>query len=173
MQQLHSLRNESSHRLNEGFSVNSNKILLRNWLNIPDGICVSSESQWIAVSNHNTHSVFLYENNSLLNEFSNPDGILRCVYYPHGLKFTSDGRFILIADAGSPYVHIYRKDTSDWRGVQKPLISYRVLSDENFLRGRTSPEEGGPKGIDIDNTMNIFVTTCEIQPMAFFDLQRF
>ena len=28
------------------------------------------------------------------------------------------------------------------------------------------------KGIDIDNSMTIFVTTCEIQPLAFFDLEE-
>ena len=30
--------------------------------------------------------------------------------------------------------------------------------------------EGGPKGIDIDNATNIFVTTGEIEPLNFFDL---
>lgn len=155
-------------------SVKSNTILLKKWLDNPDGICVSREMQWIAISNHNAHSVLLYEYKLLLNKSSDPDGILRGAYYPHGLAFTSDGCFILVADAGSPYVHIYEKDVSEWRGVRSPIYSSRVLSDEDFFRGRHSHggPKGGPRGIDIDNTMNIFVTTGEIQPLAFFDLAR-
>ena len=106
----------------------------------------------------------------VLNEFSDPDGILRGVYYPHGLRFTSDGRFILVADAGAPYVNIYQKDHLDWHGVRYPLLSFRVLNNHDFVRGRHTPEEGGPKGIDIDDATNVIVTTSETQPLAFFDL---
>ena len=156
--------------LSTGCSVKNNEVLLRKWLDVPDGISISRDRQWIAVSNHNTHSVFLFDNTPSLNEMSNPDGILRYVYYPHGLKFTADGRFIIVADAGAPYVHIYGKNGPSWRGVRKPLKSVRVLNDEDYLRGRHNPMEGGPKGIDIDNATNIFVTTGEIQPLNFFDL---
>jgi hypothetical protein len=134
----------------------------------PDGVSVSEP--WIAISNHNTHSVLLYENTGSLNEYSEPNGILRYAHYPHGLQFTSDGRFILVADAGAPYVHIYMKDGSGWRGVRSPFKSLRVLNDEDFFRGRTTVHQGGPKGIDIDNSMSTFVTTCEVLPLAFFDL---
>jgi hypothetical protein len=156
--------------LSSGCAVKSSDIFIKRWLDIPDGVCVSREMQWIAVSNHSMHAVLLYENTPSLNELSDPDGMLRCVYYPHGLKFTSDGRFIFVADAGAPFVHIYGQDGSSWRGVHKPLASFRVLNDEDFLRGRHNPREGGPKGIDIDAGMTIFVTTCEVQRLAFFDL---
>jgi hypothetical protein len=160
------------HRLDlgAGCSIKNSEVLLKKWLDIPDSICVSKETQWIAVSNHGTHAVLLFENNPLLKGSSDPAGILLRTNYPHGLRFTSDGRFILVADAGSPYVNIYETDDSNWRGVRDPLLSFRVLNDEAFLRGRHSREEGGPKGIDINNAMNIFVTTCESQPLAFFDL---
>jgi hypothetical protein len=153
----------------EGCSIKSSDILLKKWLHLPDGISVNA--QWIAISNHDSHNVLLYENTSSLHEGSDPCGVLRCVRYPHGLRFTSDGSFILVADSAAPYVHIYRKDESGWRGVRKPLKSFRVLKDEDFLRGRTTePASGGPKGLDIDNSMRTFVTTCEGQPLAFFDL---
>jgi hypothetical protein len=155
-------------RLGESCSLESSRILLKKWVDFPDGVSVSDG--WIAISNHNTHSVFLYDNTRALNECSEPDGILRCAHYPHGLQFTSDGRFILVADAGAPYVHFYMQDSAGWRGVRSPLKSFRVLNDEDFLRGRSSIHEGGPKGIDVDNSMSTFVTTCEIQPLAFFDL---
>jgi hypothetical protein len=155
---------------NAGYSTTNSAVLLRTCLDIPDGICVSDDAQWIAVSNHSSHTVLLYENNSSLNESSRPDGILRCCMYPHGLRFTSDGRFLLVADSATPYVNIYEKDESGWRGVRIPLLSTRVLNDKDFLRGRHDHETGGPKGIDVSNANGVFVTTCEAQPLAFFDL---
>ena len=160
----------TSHLLdsNAGYSTKSDKVLLRRWLDIPDGICVSKDTQWIAVSNHNTHAVLLYKNNGSLKDSGSPVGILRRVEYPHGLRFTSDSRFILVADGGSPYLNIYGTNDSDWQGVRDPLLSLRLLSTEDFLRARNNPEEGGPKGIDINKTNSILVMACE-NHLAFFD----
>jgi hypothetical protein len=151
-----------------GSPITSNEVLLSNRLNWPDGVSVNGK--WIAISNHRAHAVFLYRNTSALHECSEPDGILRGVHWPHGLRFSSDGRFLLVADAGKPYVHIYRSDKSGWTGVRRPLKSISVVTQEDFLRGQESPQDGGPKGIDIDNATSILVTTCKVQPLAFFDL---
>ena len=78
---------------------------------------------------------------------------------------------LLVADAGSPFVHIYEAPDLNWRGVRTPLLSVRTLSDEQFAAGRYNPQEGGPKGIDVTRDMSLFVTTNECQPIAFFDLQ--
>jgi hypothetical protein len=145
-------------------------VIFKKWLESPDGVSFSGQMRWIAISNHDTHTVLLYESCDSLNGSSDPDGILRCAIYPHGLKFTSDDRFILVADAGSPYVHIYEKDDAEWRGVRNPVLSLRVLNDQDYFSGRYSPEEGGAKGIDINDAENILVTTCEKQPLGFFDL---
>jgi hypothetical protein len=165
--------------LRKNFSVQSSEILLKKGLYIPDGICVSDDNQWIAVSNHQMQTAFIYQNTPSLNEFSDPDGILRCAYYPHGLRFTSDGRFLIAADAGAPYVHIYRREDSGWGGVRNPLGSYKVVSNDDFLRARIkegptriNTEEGGPKGIDIDSAMSVLVLTSECEPLAFFDLKK-
>jgi hypothetical protein len=156
--------------LDAGCATTSSEVLLKKRLNCPDSICLNNEMQWFAVSSHFSHTVLLFENAPALNESSEPDGILRCSYYPHGLRFTSDGRFILVADADALYVHIYERDDAGWRGVRNPLSSFRVLNDDEYLRGRYAPGEGGPKGIDINDAMNILVTTCGEQPLAFFDL---
>jgi hypothetical protein len=153
-----------------GCSIGSGEILLKKWLNLPDGICVSHDRQWIAVSNHNTHDVLLYRNSPTLNEHAEPDGALRCAYYPHGLRFSADGRHIFVADAGAPYVHVYASDGRDWRGARSPAMSFRVMDDRVFSLGRQNPQEGGPKGIDIDAGMNLLVATSEHQPLAMFDL---
>jgi hypothetical protein len=162
------------HLLNSGTncSVARDEVLLKKWLDIPDGICVSTNGRWIAVSNHKMHSVLVYENNQALNEASDPDCILRQVFFPHGVRFTADGHYLVVADAGAPYVHVYRREGPSWRGVSNPLASYRVMSEEVFLRGRNNPMEGGPKGVDINNAANVLVTTNECQNLAFFDLAK-
>ena len=154
----------------EPFTFKSNEILLRKGLSIPDGVAINRERRWIAISNHNTHSVLLYENTPTLNERSAPDGYLRNVNYPHGVLFTPDDKFILVADAGSPYVNVYAKNGDGWEGTRDPLTTFRVIDEMTYGRGRFHPSEGGPKGIDIDSGMNVLVTTCEQQTLAFFDL---
>jgi DNA-binding beta-propeller fold protein YncE len=156
--------------LNSKYLAPQSGVFIKRWLNIPDGICVSKEADWIAVSNHNTQNVLIYENAPSLHAESNPHGILRHTGYPHGVRFTADGQFILVTDAGSPHVRIYKGDRSGWRGVRDPILSLKVLNDDAFLRGRRNEHEGGPKGVDINNDAGIFVTTCETQPLTFFDL---
>lgn len=153
-----------------GCSVTSSEVLLGKWLDVPDGVCMSHDRRWIAVSNHNTHNVLLYENAPSLHPQSDPDGVLRSVCYPHGLRFGADGRHIFVADAGAPYIHIYANDGQGWRGARGPAASVRIMDESVFLRGRNNPQEGGPKGIDIDRGMNVLVATSEHQPLAFFDL---
>jgi DNA-binding beta-propeller fold protein YncE len=158
-------------RTESGRPGDSPSVVIKKWLDIPDGIAVSEDSRWIAVSNHNTHSVLVFENGPTLSGKTNPIGLLEDVSYPHGLSFTADSRFILVADAGSPHVVVYENRSLAWNGVHKPALSIRVLTDEEFRRHRPNRQEGGPKGIDIDSTMSVLATTCEAQPMAFFDLQ--
>ena len=146
-------------------------MLLKKWLATPDGMCISRDRHWIAISNQKMRGVFLYEYTSFLNALSEPDGILRYVFSPHGVRFTSDGAFIVVADGGAPYVHIYAKNGSSWRGVHNPIKSLRIMNDEDFPRGRSNPHEGGPKGIDVDNAVNVLAVTCESRPLAFFDLK--
>jgi len=154
----------------EHLVIRNNEILLKNGLSIPDGVAVSEGRRWIAISNHNTHSVLLYENTPQLNGQSVPEGILRNVNYPHGVRFTPDDNFLLVADAGAPYVNVYAKDGDSWKGTRDPVTTFRVMDEMTYRRGRFHSSEGGPKGIDIDSEMNVFVTTCEQQTLAFFGL---
>lgn len=150
--------------------VRSSEVLLRKWLDVPDGVEVSPDRQWIAISNHHAHSVLLYENAPSLDEHADPDGILRHVRFPHGLCFSPDGGFLFVADAGAPCVHIYARDDAGWRGVRHPAATIRVMADSLFQRADGNSEEGGPKGLDIDAGSNVLVVVSEGQPLAFFDL---
>jgi DNA-binding beta-propeller fold protein YncE len=152
------------------FAPTADSLLLQKGLDVPDGICFSPDSHWIAVSNHNTHSVLLYERSRRLNPDSEPDGVLRNVLCPHGVQFTSDQEFILVADAAARYVNVYKKDGATWKGTRDPVRLFQVMAPEVFMRGRLNPREGGPKGIDIGTDSNVLVATCEFQTLAFFDV---
>src|SRR6266513_4737814 len=153
-----------------GGAIRNSEILLHKYLNIPDGVSVSPDRRWIGVSNHTTHNVLLFENSPALNPDTRPDGILRGVNYPHGLRFSEDGRYLFVADAGVPYVHIYTQDPEQWCGVRHPVASVRIMDDAVFERGQHNPQEGGPKGLDLDTSSKILVLTSECQPLAFFDV---
>lgn len=154
---------------NRGYRVRSNRVLMARSLDIPDGIAVSYDERWIAVSNHNTHEVMLFDAAAPLGPWTEPAGILSDVDYPHGLRFTPDDRHLLVADAGAPLIHVYERG-SGWAGARGPIRSVTVLDDETFIRGRANPQEGGPKGLDIDRSGLVVAMTCEEQPLAFFSL---
>lgn len=155
---------------NDQFALVRNEKLLSRGLYIPDGVAVDMDNRWIAISNHSTHCVCLYENTPQLNQQSRPDGVLRNINYPHGVLFTPDGNYIIVADAGSPYINIYAKNADSWKGTRSPQATFRVMDEEVYLRGRLNPQEGGPKGIDVDSDMRVLVTTCDEQALSFFAL---
>lgn len=156
--------------LDAGWRVVSSDVLIEKGLTLPDGVCVSGDRQWIAVSNHDAHQIMLFENNAALNREAEPDGILRGLHFPHGLRFVAQDALVVAADAGSPYVHVFAREDGSWRGVRSPLSSFRVMDDALFQQGRHNPQEGGPKGIDVDAGMNVLAVTSERRPLAFFDL---
>ena len=154
------------------FVATSDSLLLANRLDIPDGISVSPDGAWLAISNHNTHNVLLYDRSRRLHPGAEPDGILHNVLCPHGVRFTPDLKHILVADAGAPFVNVYARNGTSWKGRHDPISLFRVMDDTVFGQGRHNPQEGGPKGIDIDPRGQVLAVTCESQPLAFFDLSN-
>jgi len=152
-----------------GLRVSRGRIFLEKGLAVPDGISVSRDRRWIAVSSHETHNVLIFENSMWLGRRSAAVGVLEGLEYPHGVRFTPDGCNILVADAGAPFVHVFAAGKS-WKGKYDPAASIRIMDDDTFQRGRSDPREGGPKGIDFDKGVRVLATTCETQPLAFFDL---
>jgi Lactonase, 7-bladed beta-propeller len=151
------------------FRVLSNDILLRHLLDFPDGVAVTDDNRWIAISNREAHVVMLYERGSALSEHSAPDCMLRGTMYPHGLQFSASGAHLFVADAGRSHVNIYSRDDDTWRGVHHPKASVRVMSDEIFELGRDAGSRR-PKGIAFDQHGCVVAVTFEKQPLAFFDV---
>jgi sugar lactone lactonase YvrE len=145
-------------------------VLLRKLLVLPDGVAMSPDRRWIAVSNHSTHSVLMYDNSTKLSADTAPAGILRRVYAPHGLRFSADGQHLLVADAEAPQILVYVCERNDWSGIRNPSATVTIMDDETFRRGHLGPGEGGPKGLDIDAGSQVVAVTSRCQPLAFFDL---
>ncbi len=155
----------------DGWRSLSDEVLLARGLAIPDGLTRSPDGRWIAVSNHDTHAVLLYADGVALGPDAEPDGELRDVSYPHGLRFSPDGELLLVADAGGPYVHVFTAGGGDWSGTRDPDASIRVMSDDVYFTGRYNPQEGGPKGLALDAAGTMVAVSSEHQPLGFFDLR--
>ena len=159
------------HAVAEDGSLHDGEIVARRWLTIPDGVAISRDGEWLAVSNHSAHCVFVYAWSNLGPD-AEPVGILRGVDYPHGLRFDDGDRRLMVADAGARRVHLFVGRDDGWEGVRYPAASVEVLDERRFDLARTSPEEGGPKGIDVDSAARVLVVTSESVPLAFFDLEN-
>ena len=156
-----------------GYRVVASAVLLRRDLEVPDGVTVDPTGRWLAVSNHDKHALYLYENRERLDCTAAPDGQARGAVFPHAARFTPDGRYLLLADAGSPYVCIYGQGERGWSGAQQPLHRLRVMTDETFEQGKFGRgKDSGTKGVDCDRDQRVLVTTSELQPLMFFDLDR-
>ena len=69
-------------------------MIARKWLDVPDGVAVSANGRWLAVSNHEVGVVFVYDYEQL-GEDAEPVAVLRGATYPHGVRFTHDDRVIV------------------------------------------------------------------------------
>jgi DNA-binding beta-propeller fold protein YncE len=152
-------------------AVTANRVLVARRLVVPDGVAVSPDGAWIAVSNHAGHRVMLYERSSSVHEASDPQGILRGAWCPHGICFSADGRALFVADADSLFIHVYERNGDTWRGVQfHPADSVQAVDGEAFERWHRPGRQGGPKGLGIDRDGHVLAVTFEHQPPAFFDV---
>lgn len=155
----------------EGFAVVGSSVLLREGLSIPDGVAISRDGKWVAISNHDHDCVFVYRNSPELGATSPPDAVLKGVRYPHGVRFSPDGRMVFAAAAGAPYVHVFAHDGDGWCGTLEAVANIRVMDEERFRRGQYNPQEGGPKGIVIDARGRVLMMSGSEEQLAFFDLR--
>jgi DNA-binding beta-propeller fold protein YncE len=81
--------------VDDGLHVIEREVLIGDGLAVPDGIAVSPSRRWIAVSNHDTHEVFVFAYEPEAVQPVRRVGTLRGANYPHGLRFADDDRMIL------------------------------------------------------------------------------
>jgi WD40 repeat protein len=156
--------------LGNRYRAREESTLIRRGLSIPDGISISPDRQWIAVSNHSTGTVLLYRMDSGLNPDTKPHHMLHGIVCPHGIRFSADGSTLYVIDSASPYLHIFKQQEGQWNTIQKPANSICMLDTETFERGRYNAQEGGLKGMDILHTRGLLAVTSEYCPLAFYDM---
>lgn len=160
----------SYHRLRKtwrGLRATGNRIALESKIRVPDGITISDDGRFMGISNHDKHQVLIYR--ILRPGKAERIGQLERIDYPHGLRFLPGGTEMIVADAGQPFLHVFRTE-NDWQGDHLPVRQVRVMDDATYLRGRHNPQEGGIKGIDIDVNRGLVATTCEMQTLKFYRL---
>lgn len=164
----------TSHTLDASrtFACSQNKVLLKNYLDVPDGVSLSQDGNWLAVSNHGTGQVLIYDRRNELNETTLPTAYLSDAGFPHGLEFAQGGRYLIVADAGAPVVTIYDSGVGDWSGQMEPAASLQVMSEGDFLLGRNHIDEGGPKGLCISEDLDLVMITCEYSALSGFVLSE-
>ena len=155
--------------LSQSSGIVDEGIRIENTLQIPDGISLSPDHQWIAISNHVQGEIQLFKNSPELDRRTPPDVILEGSVCPHGLSFDVAGN-LYVADAASPYVHFYDKPESDWEDRDQPSNSFRLLDNETFYMGRYASREGGVKGLHVDQDADVLITTHKLGILEFHDL---
>ena len=156
--------------------VTESRTAVEHLLDLPDGVAVSDDRAWIAVSNHNRQIVLIYEGAAGPagaavegDGLRAPVGVLRGTSFPHGLRFDRAGDVLGIADAGSTFVHLHRRGEQGWSLAGFPFAAIPVLTEEEFASGNTRPDEGGPKGLDLDPSERVLAITCEAAPLRWID----
>jgi len=153
---------------NDNFAIKAGALLLKRDIDIPDGITLSKDSNWLAISNHGTHKAFVYKNLQALDFETLPNAVLHGTNYPHGITFSDNQQFIFLADAGAPFVYLYHSNNGDWNGDYHPCAQIRIMDDETFKIGHTNKQEGGTKGISLTHDSSLIAITCSTRPLAFF-----
>ncbi|MCC2098607.1 MAG: hypothetical protein KDJ29_17050, partial [Hyphomicrobiales bacterium] len=136
----------SEHRVNLRwpFGLTRNQVRIQTGLLTPDGLALSADGRWLAVSNHETHQVFLYDRNIGIRPSTRPHGMCEDVAFPHGLRFSPDGRSLYVTDAGRPKVHRFDATNGDWSGPRHSAAAATVMDRTAFEKFRYSDREGGP-----------------------------
>lgn len=163
----------SRHVLNteNGFTLSDHSIFLKSNVITPDGIVRSASGRYLAVSNHRGQHVSVYDCAIPLDDKCLPIATLSGLGFPHGLQFSKDEKFIFVADAGQPFVHVYFNGEKNWTGEIKPVAAIRILDDEAFIRGNVNAADGGSKGIGLSRDNHILAVTCQEEPLTFYDIR--
>jgi len=154
----------------EAHKVTGNKIILERDLDVPDGVAMAASKQLFAVSNHFKHEVCIYRNDDKNHRRTLPMGTLKGLDFPHGLRFFGEDHYMMVADAGLPYLWLFQSADGGWQGEHRPVCAIRVMSEAVYLKGHYYHQEGGPKGLDFSPDGQILATTCEMQPLEFYHL---
>ncbi len=156
-----------------GIEIGSGELVVETGLELIDGISISRDGQWIAVSDsaHGRVAIFRGDNHSEACELRDKD-----LGYPHGLCFDPTHKRLYVSDAGERLLHVFESVDGTWeRSMDRSAFSLPSIGDEAFYKTKHSvPEEfrplvGGIKGLDLDPSGRFLIGTCLNQIMAVFE----
>jgi DNA-binding beta-propeller fold protein YncE len=163
--------------LSDSLKLKNEGLLVKRHLDLPDGVDVSLNGRYAALSCHESHNVLIYKLSPFLNRYTAPRAILRDIGCPHGVRFSADGKRIFVADAGTQFLHVFYSEGGDWNETLYAEKTIKIVDDEIYTSSRTDstgkifPEEGGLKGLDFANNDELVVTTAEDQVLRFFSTE--
>lgn len=155
----------------EGCSLRDEVVLTEGQLAIPDSIALSSDDRWMAISNHDTHTVVVYDRSLPPATDAEPAATLRGMKHPHGLFFTTDDAALVVVDSWSPCATVFERGAT-WSGDREPDLTVQLMSDEMFASRSQNLGDGGNKGADIHPSGLVIGITSEQRPIEFFDTQQ-
>jgi hypothetical protein len=161
----------TSHLVTIGSSVRiaNRGVAIEQGLRIPDGIAVSADRAWIAVSNHADGTVRVYRNGPGLGRNTPATAVLGGIVCPHGLRFSPEGRRLFVADDAGQFIHVFDRPEGDWSTVSRSSRAIRMIDDDRFYT-RHDARDGGVKGIDLDRRGAILAVTFKGAPLGFYDV---
>ena len=154
--------------LTDNVKIKNKGVLIKRGLSTPDGVCVSPNKKWVAISNHDKSEVRIYKLTPVLNRFSDADGKLVGTAHPHGIRFSECGDKLFVANASGQHLQVYQNQNDSWKGIFEPIRTVKIVDDDVFAKADDQPEEGGVKGIEIANMGKLFVASAEHHVMDFY-----
>jgi hypothetical protein len=149
-------------------------VTARDGLEIIDGVALSHDGRWFALSEHHYGRVMIYRSadKTLSAVLRDPD-----LHHPHGLCFSRTGRTLCVSDAEERYLHVFCGSGKWDKSMDESTFKLAAVEEEAYRKTKEStPEqfrslEGGIKGVDIDPSDRIVATTCQNQMLRFFELE--
>jgi 6-phosphogluconolactonase (cycloisomerase 2 family) len=132
----------------------------------PDGLAFSDCGRWLAIANHGSHTVSIFERSGAPGKpiKYGPEPVtvldeprLRC---PHSVAFTPQTNHLIVTNAGANYFSVYkpRREGADGTRWSPIPVLRQTVGPESIFRevNARNKLEGGPKGIAVhDNKVAI------------------
>jgi len=143
--------------------------LIKQGLDLPDGIAIDPRQEWVATSNHNTGTAQLHKLDTSLSPLTEPSCVLQGMVCPHGLNFSQNSQQLFVTDSATQYLNIYQKPKKrGWPATMKPCKTIKVMNEETYQKGRFNIQEGGVKAIDFDHANGVAILTSTHTGLKFY-----
>jgi hypothetical protein len=162
--------------------VASGSVIAQQGLEVVDGIGLSEDGQFMALSDHDHQRVAVYRRTEYHSKL-NPTYELVCslrdcdMHFAHGLRFGRDSQVLYVADAGGRYIHVFKTDDQWQTDLSSSTFKTLGVDEEAFIKSQEVAAEahrlleGGAKGLDIGPDYHTIALTCRNQILRFIEIE--